>query len=134
MFEKLHPVLDLESPDHDPAPYGSTYLVEVFLEEQAPGNCPFLGGRSRWVIFFVSYSWDTEYYTFPIVESNLKLTFFCSIFWIYYILQGTIMDLVKQKGRLQESVVKNFTWQLLSAVDYLHTNETKKVIHKDIKG
>lgn len=44
------------------------------------------------------------------------------------------MDLVKQKGRLQESVVKNFTWQLLSAVDYLHTNETKKIIHKDIKG
>ena len=38
------------------------------------------------------------------------------------------------KGPLEEPLVKKFTWQLLTAVNYLHTNETKQIIHKDIKG
>ena len=44
------------------------------------------------------------------------------------------MDWLKQEEPLQEPLVKKFTRQLLSAVNFLHTNGTKHVIHKDIKG
>lgn len=44
------------------------------------------------------------------------------------------MDWLKQGEPLQEALVKKFTRQLLSAVDFLHTNGTKHVTHKDIKG
>ena len=48
--------------------------------------------------------------------------------------QGTLQDLVRDKGRLEEALVVKFTRQLLSAVDYLHTNGKKHIVHKDIKG
>ena len=44
------------------------------------------------------------------------------------------MDWLKQGEPLQEPWVKKFTRQLLSAVNFLHTNGIKHVIHKDIKG
>ena len=48
--------------------------------------------------------------------------------------QGTLQDLVRNNGPLEESLVVKFTRQLLSAVDYLHTNGKKHIVHKDIKG
>ena len=42
--------------------------------------------------------------------------------------------LLNEKGPLKEPVVQIFTRQLLDAVDFLHNNPTKPVIHKDIKG
>ena len=42
--------------------------------------------------------------------------------------------LLNEKGPLEEPVVQIFTRQLLDAVDFLHNNSTKRVIHKDIKG
>ena len=48
--------------------------------------------------------------------------------------QGTLQDLVRNNGPLEEPLVVKFTRQLLSAVDYLHTNGKKHIVHKDIKG
>ena len=45
--------------------------------------------------------------------------------------KGSVEDLLRLKGPMQESLVKKFTWQLLTAVDFLHDNG---IIHKDIKG
>lgn len=40
-------------------------------------------------------------------------------------------DLLSHKGPLQEPLVREFTWQILTAVDFLHN---AGIIHKDIKG
>lgn len=48
--------------------------------------------------------------------------------------QGTLEDLLKNNGPLEEPLVVKFTSQLLSAVDYLHTNGKKHIVHKDVKG
>ena len=48
--------------------------------------------------------------------------------------QGTLEDLLRINGPLEERLVLKFTKQLLSAVKFLHTNGKKHIIHKDIKG
>ena len=48
-------------------------------------------------------------------------------------LQGTLHDLVRANGPLEEPLVVKFTRQLLSAVDFLH-NARNPIIHQDIKG
>ena len=48
--------------------------------------------------------------------------------------QGTLEDLLRNNGPLEQPLVVKFTRQLLSAVDYLHTNGKKHIVHKDIKG
>ena len=48
--------------------------------------------------------------------------------------QGTLEDLLRNKGPLEEPFVVKFTRQLLSAVDFLHTNGKKCIVHQDIKG
>ena len=42
--------------------------------------------------------------------------------------------LLKKKGPLKEPVVQKFTRQLLDAVDFLHNNPIKRIVHKDIRG
>ena len=41
------------------------------------------------------------------------------------------MDLLMHKGPIQEPLVRKFTRQILTGVDFLHNNG---IIHKDIKG
>ena len=48
--------------------------------------------------------------------------------------QGSVKDLLKNNGPLEEPLVVEFTRQLLSAVDFLHTNGKKRIVHRDIKG
>ena len=48
--------------------------------------------------------------------------------------QGTLQDLVRDNGPLEEPLVVKFTRQLLSAVDFLHTNLKNPIVHQDIKG
>ncbi|CAH3169393.1 unnamed protein product [Porites evermanni] len=57
-----------------------------------------------------------------------------AILLLEYMEGGSLMDWLKQGEPLQEPWVKKFTRQLLSAVNFLHTNGIKHVIHKDIKG
>ena len=40
-------------------------------------------------------------------------------------------DLLVHKGRIEEPLVRKFTRQILTGVDFLHN---KEIIHKDIKG
>ena len=40
-------------------------------------------------------------------------------------------DMLRQKGPLEELLVRKFTWQMLIGVEFLHG---KGIIHKDIKG
>ncbi|XP_073230003.1 uncharacterized protein [Porites lutea] len=56
------------------------------------------------------------------------------LLFLEYMEGGTLQDLVRNNGPLQEPLVVKFTRQLLSAVDYLHTNGKKHIVHKDIKG
>ena len=42
--------------------------------------------------------------------------------------------LLKKKGPIKEPVVQKFTRQLLEAVDFLHNNRIKRIVHKDIRG
>ena len=51
--------------------------------------------------------------------------------FIYFGFKGSVEELLRLKGPMEESLVKKFTWQLLTAVDFLHDNG---IIHKDIKG
>ena len=44
---------------------------------------------------------------------------------------GSISNILQKFGRLTESVVRNYTRQILTGLDYLHG---KGVIHRDIKG
>jgi mitogen-activated protein kinase kinase kinase len=44
---------------------------------------------------------------------------------------GSIQCMLKQYGAFEESVIKNFTKQLLGGLHYLHT---QGVIHSDLKG
>ncbi|XP_068688924.1 uncharacterized protein [Montipora foliosa] len=46
--------------------------------------------------------------------------------------KGSMEDLLRHKGPLPETLVKKFTIQTLTAVDFLHNKEG--VIHRDIKG
>lgn len=39
--------------------------------------------------------------------------------------------MLRQKGPLEELLVRKFTWQMLIGVEFLHG---KGIIHKDIKG
>jgi serine/threonine protein kinase len=43
---------------------------------------------------------------------------------------GSISTVIKNFGALEEPVVRNFTSQILSGLDYLHRN---RVIHNDLK-
>ncbi|CAH3169392.1 unnamed protein product [Porites evermanni] len=57
-----------------------------------------------------------------------------ALLFLEYMEGGTLEDLLRNKGPLEEPLVVKFTRQLLSAVDFLHTNGKKHIVHKDIKG
>lgn len=53
------------------------------------------------------------------------------LLFLEYMEGGSVMDLLISKGPIQEPLVRKFTLQILTGVDFLHNN---KIIHKDIKG
>ncbi|XP_068688923.1 uncharacterized protein [Montipora foliosa] len=54
------------------------------------------------------------------------------LLFLEYMEGGSMEDLLRHKGPLPETLVKKFTIQTLTAVDFLHNKEG--VIHRDIKG
>ena len=44
---------------------------------------------------------------------------------------GTLRNLIKEFGALQEGIIRNYTRQMLSGLAYLHS---QGVVHRDIKG
>lgn len=50
---------------------------------------------------------------------------------IEYLPNGSLQDLVKQMGYLEESIAKKYIYQLLLTVEYLHNFQ---VMHRDIKA
>ncbi|KAL8544014.1 hypothetical protein ACS0TY_004532 [Phlomoides rotata] len=65
-----------------------------------------------------------QYYGSEMVADN---------FYIYfeYVSGGSINMILQQYGRLGESVISNYTQQILSGLAYLHS---KSIAHRDIKG
>lgn len=53
------------------------------------------------------------------------------LLFLEYMEGGSVEDMLRQKGPLEELLVRKFTWQMLIGVEFLHG---KGIIHKDIKG
>lgn len=66
-----------------------------------------------------------QYYGCDSVEDRLYI-------YLEYVHPGSINKYVREHcGAMTESVVRNFTWHILSGLAYLHSTKT---IHRDIKG
>lgn len=48
-----------------------------------------------------------------------------------YMNAGSLADVIKEVGKIPESIIGMFTLQILRGLEYLH--KTKKIIHRDIK-
>lgn len=89
----------------------------LFIHSVAPGNFPRKSSKKSCSFYFLTrISWRL------FVNSERVFR------------QGTVEGLLRIKGPLKEPWVVKFTRQLLSAVNFLHTNGKKHIIHKDIKG
>jgi len=53
------------------------------------------------------------------------------LLFLEYMEGGSVHDLLIRKGPIQDPLVRKFTLQILTGVDFLHNNG---IIHKDIKG
>lgn len=76
------------------------------------------------------------------VQHRFIVRFFCAevtrftlLMFLEYMEGGSVEQLLRLKGAMEEPLVRKFTWQILKAVDYIHNIPNRGiVIHKDIKG